>query len=192
MVSGSPGSLCAAAPKTKRSAAAPPIRTSPPLLAWPRPSGPGPPSRSFPRRARGADPRRRGPAGACPSRSPSRRSPSSVPTAVSLTTQLERADVGIGIARGRARLAALVGGDGSDAFAPPSAGFVAASSRATVSVGPLAASTPPATPVPAIGAVAANTDWAAMFSRSPAMLPLTSLPNRLWPLLSVTAPLMSE
>ena len=106
--------------------------------------------------------------------------------------QLERADVGIGIAwgrRGSPRWSVVM----EDAFALPSAGFVAASSRATVSVGPpLAASTPPATPVPAIGAVAANTDWAAMFSRSPAMLPLTSLPNRLWPLLSVTAPLMSE
>ena len=52
---------------------------------------------------------------------------------------------------------------------------------------PLAASWPP----PVAGSMLAKMALAAMFSRSPGMLPATSLPKTLWPLLRLMVPKMS-
>ena len=49
----------------------------------------------------------------------------------------------------------------------------------------------PSLPPPVAGSIAAKMALGATRSRSPAMLPATSLPNTLWPLLKVIVPEMS-
>ena len=68
--------------------------------------------------------------------------------------------------------------------APLRAGLATLFSNGTM---PLGLSTPP----PVSGSIAAKMALAAMFSASPGLLPATSLPKTLWPLVAVIVPKMS-